>query len=148
MRLLDARAVTAGGEGLFLLDNDDIVAQPSPASTDMTEAGGSNNEIGEANVEDVLFDTLYQPGFFFFQRIQSFVGRISKIDPWHRSQGTVEDETEVISIAAKISRDLSTLWESRPPLMGYALNGKLTSAHISPSLVFTITRTFRTYFAN
>ena len=148
MRLLDARAVTAGGEGLFLSDNDDIVAQPSPASTEMTEAGGSSNDVSEATVEDVLFDTLYQPGFFFFQRIQSFMGRISKIDPWHRSRGTVEDETEVMSIAAKISRDLGSLWDSRPPLMDYALNGKLTSAHISPSLVFTITRTFRTYFAN
>jgi hypothetical protein len=147
-RLLDARAVTAGGEGLFLSDNDDIVAQPSPASTEMTEAGGNSNDVSEATVEDVLFDTLYQPGFFFFQRIQSFMGRISKIDPWHRSRGTVEDETEVMSIAAKISRDLGSLWDSRPPLMDYALNGKLTSTHISPSLVFTITRTFRTFFAN
>lgn len=148
IRLLDARAVSAGGEGLFLSENDDIGAHSSPASTDMTEAGGTSNEIYEANVEDVLFDTLYQPGFFFFQRIQSFMGRISKIDPWHRSRGTVEDETEVMSIAAKISRDLSTLWDMRPPLMDYALNGKLTSEHISPTLVFTITRTFRTYFAN
>jgi hypothetical protein len=148
MRLLDARAVTAGGEGLFLLDSDDIDVHPSPASTDMTEAGGNSNEVCEASVEDVLFDTLYQPGFLFFQRIQSFMGRISKIDPWHRSRGTVEDETAVMNIAAKISRDLGTLWDSRPPLMDYALNGKLTSAHISLSLVFTITRTFRTYFAN
>lgn len=148
MRLLDARAVTAGGEGLFLSDNDDIVAHPSPVSTEITEAGGICNDASEASVEDVLFDTLYQPGIFFFQQIQSFMGRISKIDPWHRSRGTVEDETEVMSIAAKISRDLGSLWDSRPPLMDYALNGKLTSAHISPGLVFAITRTFRTYFAN
>jgi len=148
MRLLDARAVTAGGEGLFLSDNDGMGTQPSPASTEMTGAGGNGNDIPEANVEDVLFDTLYQPGFFFFQRIQSFMGRISKIDPWHRSRGTVEDETEVMNIAAKISRDLGLLWDSRPPLMDYALNGKLTPAHISSSLVFAITRTFRTYFAN
>jgi hypothetical protein len=143
-RLLDARAVSAGGEGLFLSEIDDNLTQSSPASTEMTE----NNEGSEANVEDVLFDTLYQPGFYFFQRIQSFMGRISKIDPWHRSRGTVDDETEVMNIAAKISRDLGTLWAMRPPLMDYALNGKLTSAHISSSLVFTITRTFRTYFAN
>ncbi|KAE9362977.1 hypothetical protein N431DRAFT_523689 [Stipitochalara longipes BDJ] len=32
--------------------------------------------------------------------------------------------------------------------MRYALNGKPTSAHISASLVFTIARSFRTYFAN
>jgi hypothetical protein len=148
MRLLDARAVTAGGEGLFLSENDEMVTQPSPASTEMTGAGGHGNDVPEAKVEDVLFDTLYQPGFFFFQRIQSFMGRISKIDPWHRSRGTVEDETEVMNIAAKISRDLGLLWDSRPPLMDYALNGKLTSAHLSSSLVFAITRTFRTYFAN
>jgi hypothetical protein len=144
LRLLDARAVSAGGEGLFLSEIDDNLTHSSPASTDIAES----NDISEANVEDVLFDTLYQPGFFFFQRIQSFMGRISKIDPWHRSRGTVEDETEVMNIAAKISKDLGTLWEMRPPLLDYALNGKLTSAHISPSLVFTITRTFRTYFAN
>ena len=148
MRLLDARAVTAGGEGLFLSDIDNILTHPSPASTEFTEAGGNSSDASEPNVEDVLFDTLYQPGFFFFQRIQSFMGRISKIDPWHRSRGTVEDETEVMSIAAKISYDLGSLWDSRPPLMNYTLNGKLTSEYVSPNLVFTITRTFRTYFAN
>jgi Fungal specific transcription factor domain len=149
IRLLDARAVSAGGEGLFLLENDELLTEASPASTDVADGGGgSNHEAGEADIEDVLFDSLYQPGFFFFQRIQSFMGRISRIDPWHRSRGTVEDETEVMSIAAKISRDLGALWDTRPPLMDYALNGKLTSAHLSPSLVFTITRTFRTFFAN
>jgi hypothetical protein len=145
IRLLDARAVSAGGEGLFLLENDDVLAHSSPASTDVADGGGGSSE---ADIEDVLFDSLYQPGFFFFQQIQSFMGRISKIDPWHRSRGTVEDETEVMSIAAKISRDLVVLWDTRPPLMDYALNGKLTPAHISPTLAFTITRTFRTYFAN
>ncbi|KAH6665573.1 fungal-specific transcription factor domain-containing protein [Halenospora varia] len=145
LRLLDGRAVSAGGEGLFLLENEDMLAHSSPASTDVVDGG--NNEI-EADIEDVLFDALYQPGFFFFQRIQSFMGRIAKIDPWHRTRGTVEDETEVMSIASKISRDLGTLWNTRPPLMDYALNGKLTSSHISASLAFTITRTFRTYYAN
>ncbi|KAH8654941.1 fungal-specific transcription factor domain-containing protein [Tricladium varicosporioides] len=145
LRLLDGRAVSAGGEGLFLLENEDMLAHSSPASTDIVDEG--NNEV-EADIEDVLFDALYQPGFFFFQRTQSFMGRIAKIDPWHRSRGTVEDETEVMSIASKISRDLGTLWDTRPPLMDYTLNGKLTSSHISASLAFTITRTFRTYFAN
>ncbi|PMD32050.1 hypothetical protein L207DRAFT_518918, partial [Hyaloscypha variabilis F] len=145
LRLLDARAVSAGGEGLFLSDLDDSLTNSSPASTHITD---SATETSSASVEDVLFDALYQPGFLFFQRIQSFMGRISKIDPWHRSRGTVEDETEVMNIAAKISKDLELLWDMRPPLMDYALNGKLTSAHLSASLVFTITRTFRTYFAN
>jgi len=147
IRLLDARAVSAGGEGLFLSERDDLLTHSSPASTDVADGSGPSHE-GEADIEDVLFDALYQPGFFFFQRIQSFMGRISQIDPWHRSRGTVDDETEVMSIAAKISRDLGALWDARPPLMDYTLNGKLTPAHLSPSLVFTITRTFRTYFAN
>ncbi|KAH9223930.1 fungal-specific transcription factor domain-containing protein [Leptodontidium sp. 2 PMI_412] len=147
IRLLDARAVSAGGEGLFLLENnDEFIDQSSPATTVEVAEGSTDN--GEADIEDVLFDALYQPGFLFFQKIQSFMGRISLIDPWHRSRGTVKDETEVMSIAAKIGRDLTSLWEQRPPLMDYALSGKLTSAHLSPSLAFAITRTFRTYYAN
>ncbi|KAL2061687.1 hypothetical protein VTL71DRAFT_7064 [Oculimacula yallundae] len=146
IRLLDARAVSAGGEGLFLLENnDDFIDQSSP-TTSIEVAGGTDN--CEADIEDVLFDALYQPGFLFFQKIQSFMGRISLIDPWHRSRGTVKDETEVMSIAAKIGRDLTSLWEQRPPLMDYALSGRLEPAHLSPSLAFTITRTFRTYYAN
>ncbi|KAG4416680.1 hypothetical protein IFR04_010198 [Cadophora malorum] len=147
IRLLDARAVSAGGEGLFLLgNNEDLIDQSSPATSIEVAEGSTDN--GEADIEDVLFDALYQPGFLFFQKIQSFMGRISLIDPWHRSRGTVKDETEVMSIAAKIGRDLTSLWEQRPPLMDYALSGKLTSAHLSPSLAFAITRTFRTYYAN
>ncbi|PVH84851.1 hypothetical protein DL98DRAFT_610344 [Cadophora sp. DSE1049] len=147
IRLLDARAVSAGGEGLFLLgSNEDLIDQSSPATSIEVAEGSTDN--GEADIEDVLFDALYQPGFLFFQKIQSFMGRISLIDPWHRSRGTVKDETEVMSIAAKIGRDLTSLWEQRPPLMDYALSGRLTSAHLSPSLAFAITRTFRTYYAN
>ncbi len=148
IRLLDARAVSAGGEGLFLLGNDDDFIDQSSPATSIEVVEGGNAEIGEADIEDVLFDALYQPGFLFFQKIQSFMGRISLIDPWHRSRGTVADETEVMGIAAKIARDLTALWEQRPPLMDYALSGKLTAAHLSPSLAFAITRTFRTYYSN
>jgi hypothetical protein len=145
LRLLDARAVSAGGEGLFLSeDSNDFIAESSPGSVDI-DGGG---DIREASMEDVLFDVLYQPSFHFFQRIQSFMGRISKIDPWHRSRGTVSDETEVMGIAAKISQDLTKLWDQRPQLMDYSLNGRLTSAHITENLVFTITRSCRTCLAN
>lgn len=148
IRLLDARAVSAGGDGLFLLGNDDDFMDQSSPTTSIELADGGSTDNGEADIEDVLFDALYQPGFLFFQKVQSFMGRISLIDPWHRSRGTVTDETEVMGIAAKIGRDLTSLWEQRPPLMDYALSGKLTSAHLSPSLAFAITRTFRTYYAN
>lgn len=53
------------------------------------------------------------------------------IDPWQRSRSTVDDPTEVMSTAAKVSRDLEIPWNSRPLLMGYALKGTRTPAHIS-----------------
>jgi hypothetical protein len=76
------------------------------------------------------------------------MGRISKIDPWHRSRGTVEDETSVMNIASKISRDLHSLYENRPSLMDYAVAGTLTSEPVSANLACTITRAFRTYLSN
>lgn len=148
IRLLDGRAVSAGGEGLFLSDADEtLLAYPSPS---ITEGDGASHveEEPSAKIEDVLFDVLYQPGLVFFQKIQSFMGRISKIDPWHRSRGTVEDETDVMCIASRISKDLSALYESRPPLMDYAVAGDLTSAHVAENLAFATTRAFRTYLSN
>lgn len=151
IRLLDARAATTGGEGLFLAEENDVLTQPSLSFTDAQEAGSnsSNHEAaGETDIEDILFESLYQPGFVFFQKIQSFMGRISNIDPWHRSRGTVADETEVMRVADKISHDLGTLWEARPQLMDFTLTGQLSAPHVSASLAYTLTRTFRTFFAN
>jgi hypothetical protein len=76
------------------------------------------------------------------------MGRISKIDRWHRSRGTVEDEIEVMNIGAVIAADLRTLYEQRPPLMDFAVAGKLTEPHVSKHLAFVITRAFRTYLSN
>jgi hypothetical protein len=148
LRLLDARAVSAGGDGFFLSDHDEaLLVEASPSSL-ADEPDEHLEENTEGELEDLLFQMLYQPGIIFFQKVQSFMGRISKIDPWHRSRGTVDDETEVMNIAARISKDLKTLYESRPPLMDYAVSGKLTSAHVSPHLAATITRVFRTYLSN
>ncbi|KAL1888157.1 hypothetical protein Sste5346_009767 [Sporothrix stenoceras] len=150
IRLLDARAVPAGGEGLFLSrDNEELfVQQPSPASFGETVAEGTGTFVGDSDVEDALFQALYQPGIVFFQKVQSFMGHIAKIDQWHRSRGTVEDETDVMRIAAAIASDLRDLYEQRPSLMDYAVAGKLTAPHISAKLAFTITRAFRTYLSN
>ncbi|RFU77400.1 hypothetical protein TARUN_4817 [Trichoderma arundinaceum] len=150
IRLLDARAVSAGGEGLFLSQDDEIeLVEASPASFDAEtdEIAGSQDASSE-DIEDVLFQVLYQPGIVFFQKVQSFMGRISKIDPWHRSRGTVEDEIEVMNIGASIAADLRSLYDQRPPLMDYAVAGKLSEPHISAHLAFTITRAFRTYLSN
>ncbi|RSL81885.1 hypothetical protein CEP51_005558 [Fusarium floridanum] len=148
IRLLDGRAVSAGGDGLFLTKDDEILlVEASPASLD-GDADDVSRPDGADDIEDVLFQVLYQPGVVFYQKVQSFMGRISKIDPWHRSRGTVEDEIEVMNIGAVIAADLRTLYEQRPPLMDYAVAGKLTEPHVSKHLAFVITRAFRTYLAN
>ncbi|EWG47400.1 hypothetical protein FVEG_07521 [Fusarium verticillioides 7600] len=147
IRLLDGRAVTAGGSGLFLTKDDEVLlVEASPASFD-----GEPEEVSKdpaEDIEDVLFQVLYQPGVVFYQKVQSFMGRISKIDPWHRSRGTVEDEIEVMNIGTVIAADLRTLYEHRPPLMDFAVAGKLKEPHVSKHLAFVITRAFRTYLSN
>ncbi|ETN44130.1 uncharacterized protein HMPREF1541_10680 [Cyphellophora europaea CBS 101466] len=146
VRLLDARAVSAGGEGLFLADKVDT-ANPTPNRGSPVSILGSREAI-DAEVEEVLFDILYQPGIEFFQKVQSFVGRITMIDRWHRGRDTVEDETEVMAIAATITKDLSLLYNQRPALMDYAVAGHITDKFLSPNLVLPVTRSFQTYLAN
>ncbi|KAI1409670.1 hypothetical protein F5Y13DRAFT_181942 [Hypoxylon sp. FL1857] len=146
IRLIDARAVSAGGQGLFLSEIDEkLIAYSSPRSIDGSELG-----LGDpgTDIEEILFDILYQPGIVFFQKVQSFSGRIAHQDPFHRCRGTVEDETEVMSIAAEISKDLRQLYEARPPLMDYAAAGLLVAPHVSSNLALTITRAFRTFLSN
>ena len=147
IRLIDARAVSAGGQGLFLSELDEKLLAASPGSLDGGEPG-ADEPSPEVDIEEVLFDILYQPGIVFFQKVQSFMGRISHQDPWHRRRNTVEDETEVMNIAHEISNDLRRLYEARPPLMDYAVAGLLKAPHLSPNLAFTITRAFRTFLSN
>lgn len=149
IRLLDGRAVSAGGDGLFLTKDDELLlVQASPASLDGEADDISKHDTSDGDIEDILFQVLYHPGVVFYQKVQSFMGRISKIDPWHRARGTVEDELEVMNIGAVIAADLRALYEQRPPLMDYAVAGKLTEPHVSKHLAFVITRAFRTYLAN
>lgn len=149
IRLLDARVVSAGGEGLFLSDNcEAILVQPSPVSGVDVDNDGTQDEVRDVDIEDVLFQVLYHPGIVFFQKVQSFMGRISNIDRWHRSRGTVEDETEVMTIALQILKDLKKLYDDRPALMDHAVAGRLAAPHVSQDLAFAITRAFRTYLSN
>ncbi|KAF2737836.1 hypothetical protein EJ04DRAFT_532789 [Polyplosphaeria fusca] len=144
IRLLDARAVsTAGGEGLFLADTDETLFDASPVANPASEA-----ETLDTEIEEILFDVLYHPGIVFYQKVQSFVGRITRIDPWHRSRGTVQDETEVMALAAQISKDLHALYGQRPALMDHAVAGDLTEKHLARNLAVALTRSFRTYLAN
>lgn len=149
-RLLDARTVAAGGEGLFLSKDDEemLVIRTSPASFDGEVEETGQDDFDDGVVEDVIFQTLYQPGIDFFQKVQSFMGHIAKIDPWHRSRGSVQDETEVMVTAATIAADLRALYDQRPALMDCAVAGKLTVNHISTALAVPLTRAFRTYLSN
>lgn len=134
---------TAGGEGLFLADADETLFDASPAANPTSEP-----ETLDTEIEEILFDVLYHPGIVFYQKVQSFVGRITRIDPWHRSRGTVHDETEVMALAAQISKDLHALYGQRPALMDHAISGNLTEKHLAKNLAAALTRSFRTYLAN
>ncbi|GAM90416.1 hypothetical protein ANO11243_084590 [Dothideomycetidae sp. 11243] len=85
---------------------------------------------------------------FAAMQVQSFVGRITRIDPWHRTRGTVQDETEVMAIAEQISIDLKALNGQRPALMDHCIAGNLTEKHLARDLAAALTRSFRTYLAN
>jgi hypothetical protein len=145
LRLLDAKAVSAGGDGLFLADELAIFTETQLGTPLDPTDGDSQNED---DVRDVLLDTLLSPGFAFFRRVQSFMGRISLIDPWHRRRGTVEDETYVMNIASKINQDILRLYRQRPPLMDLAAEGRLKVPHLPADLATSVTRNMRTYLSN
>lgn len=144
-RLLDWRCVSFGGDGLFLSQDDVLQTMESlPASFTETE----NSQSAEEETEGLVFQILCQSGIFFYQKVLSILSRIAKMDPWHRSRGTVEDETEVMDLARQITKDLVALYASRPSLMDHAVDGRLTDQILSPNLAFTLTRSFQTYLAN
>lgn len=103
-----------------------------------------SNEDAEAVVSDMLSKPLQE----FFQKTQFFMGRITQIDLWHRSRGTVEDETEVMAIAAKIQKDNHLLYRHRPPLLDLAVAGSLQEPLLATSLAAGLTRSARMALAN
>ncbi|KAL1977413.1 hypothetical protein VTN31DRAFT_272 [Thermomyces dupontii] len=147
IRLLDARAATAGGEGPFVNDNTGLYTPPIQArvsgSTSQRTGQGTNGSI-----EEIVYDLLCQPGLAFFQEVQSITGRITKIDHYRRSRGTVEDETEVMATAAEIMKDLASLYDCRPSIMDHAVAGDLGDNVIAKHLALAIIRSYRTYLAN
>lgn len=84
----------------------------------------------------------------FFQEVQTITGRITRIAHNHRSRGSVEDETEVMAIAADILADLSSLYDRRPPLADHAVAGNIGCDALVEPLASSIVRSFQTYFAN
>lgn len=88
------------------------------------------------------------PGIVFFQDVQTITGRITRIAHCHRSRGSVEDETEVMAVAAEISRELSSLYDRRPALMDHAVSGNISSDALAEQLASAVIRSFRTYLSN
>ncbi|KAK1091035.1 hypothetical protein LTR48_007124, partial [Friedmanniomyces endolithicus] len=148
IRLVDGRASSAGADGSFLAETDKTIHSPSIAEKPSFDEPSSDPSPGGSIVEDVLFDVLYAPGLAFYQRVQSIMARVSNIDPWHRARGTVSDETEVMAVAANITKDLRTLEAQRPTLMDHAVTGALTERHIAVDIATAITRSYRVYWAN
>lgn len=136
IRLLDARAVSAGGEGLFLREE----RASSRSSRSVSPS--------EKDAETIVAELLSDPSLKFFQRTQSFMGRITELDQWHRSRGTVEDETEVMVIAAQIRLDIHSVYRHRHPLLDLAVAGKVEAPIVTQAFAKRITKSSRVALAN
>jgi hypothetical protein len=115
LKLLDAKVVSAGGDGFNLLLMPHLFdqADPSRPSRKQTpQEGEVDNPVQE--VEDIIFKTLNNPAYNFYLEVITFSGRIARLDPWHRSRGSVSDEFEVMTAGQTIIKDLEALWKRRP----------------------------------
>ncbi|KAJ5503761.1 hypothetical protein N7463_006635 [Penicillium fimorum] len=149
IRLLDARAASAGGEGVLVNDTSGIYTCTSPqTSASPSSTPQSTSSATNPGAHEVIYDLLCQPGIAFFMEVQTITGRITRIAHNHRSRGSVEDETEVMAIAADILSDLSSLYDRRPPLTDHAVAGSIGNDTLAEPLASTIVRSFQTYMAN
>lgn len=147
IRWSDARAALAGGEGLLLNDTSGIY--PSTPSSGPSDPGSQSDATpASSDSHEVIYGMLCQPGIAFFQEVQTITGRITRIAHHHRSRGSVEDETEVMAIAAEILRDLSALYDRRPALMDHAVSGNIRGDTLAEPLASAVVRSFQTYLAN
>lgn len=150
IRLIDGRASSAGGDGTFLAETEGEAYSPDTHQKSLSnesKSQGAGIDL-DSEIEEILFDILYTPGLIFYQRVQSIMARVSNIDPWHRTRGTVSDETEVMATAARILADLRALESQRPALMDHAVAGSLSEKHVAKDIAISITRSYRTYWAN
>jgi hypothetical protein len=115
LKLLDAKVVSAGGDGFNLLLMPHLFDQEDPSRPSRKQTpqeGEVDNPIQE--VEDIIFKTLNNPAYNFYLEVITFSGRIARLDPWHRSRGSVSDEFEVMTAGQTIVKDLEALWKRRP----------------------------------
>jgi hypothetical protein len=115
LKLLDAKVVSAGGDGFHLLLTPHLFDQEDPSRSSRKQTpleGEADNSVQE--VEDIIFKTLNTPAYNFYLEVIPFSGRIARLDPWHRSRGSVSDEFEVMTAGQTIVNDLEALWKRRP----------------------------------
>jgi hypothetical protein len=148
LKLLGAKVVSAGGEGVHLHTN--------PETRDLEavrEGYGSSTANDEPDVtvletEEILFNSLNRKAYDFYLQVLNFSGRIARLDKWHRPRGAVQDELEVMLAADKISRDLNALWTRRPAIIDLADKGDQLRQYLSPALAVKVEQHLRTYTAN
>jgi hypothetical protein len=147
LRLLDAKVVSAGGRGIHLYTNapDLEVIQDSCSSAEDGEKISSYESTTET--EDVLFSSLNRQAYQFYLQVLNFSGRIARLDKWHRSRGTAEDELEVMLAAKNLKQDLNALWARRPAIIDLA-HDKNIQKYIAPGLSNKVQHHLRTYTAN
>lgn len=154
LSLLDAMAHFTGGDGLFLTDKQLDVTPPAGGLSEADEVGVGHGESGLLNFaygnkrnQELLANTINHPGLCFFLKVQQYTIKIGKLDGWHRSRGTLEDECEVLKAAEEITKELDILWKYRPLLLDVMSSGGLDDL-LSPSIAQDISLNYRTYIAS
>lgn len=156
LKLLDARVVSAGGEGIHLVNNPELRDLESPSdqqrsstrSVTFAEAPTST-EVPPVDAEETLFNCINHSAYNFYVEVLDFAGRIAQLDRWHRSRGSVADELEVMQAAQEILNDLDSLWNRRPAILDLA-SGQHNQLirHLSNRLAKNVLMNLRTYVAN
>ena len=157
LKLLDARVVSAGGEGVHLVNNPDVKdleaasAEPEPSSDSMDDGEDpvTSNAATQSDTEEILFNCINHSAYNFYVQVLDFAGRIARSDRWHRPRGSVADELEVMQAAQKILDDLDTLWGQRPGILD--LVGKehdQLTRHLSDRLAKNVQTHIRNFVAN
>jgi hypothetical protein len=154
LKLLDAKVVSAGGDG-FHLFNDTALKDFEGPPEDLTSSPLSPSDPSPEsapplppNAEDTLFNSLNTPAYNFHLLTLDFSGRIARLDKWHRPRGSVPDEIEVMQAAQKIISDLDALWSRRPAIIDLVYQHPAIQTHLSTSLSKKLQQNLRTYVAN
>ena len=154
LKLLDAKVVSAGGKGIHLHTNPnardlEVFRENYDSSVEnIDQANSRDRNVSRPEVEDILFNSLNRQAYNFYIQVLDFSGRIARLDKWHRSRGSVQDEMEVMLAADKIVRDLNALWTRRPAIIDLADQSDQLRQYMATSLATKIEHHLRTYTAN